>query len=185
VSRLRQHQDLFVSSGTTTSTAVVGGPAWSEHYFAAACALYRTQILGVGLAVTLAVMVGLPVVIVLWWQHQRQVSAEAEARIAKETFSQTLGIVCHELRNPVHALSATLGMFLEDSKSKLTPGMQYEILTALGSVGTMQAVLDDVLELQRHDFVRAGCVFVCSWTCTQLCCGRRSLWVPPSWCLLT
>jgi hypothetical protein len=109
-------------------------------------------VLTVGLAVTLAasaLLVGLLLVI---RQRQRAAATMNEARIAKETFSHTLGIVCHELRNPVHALKGVLSIGMEDSgKREGLPAV--DVAVALDCVNAIQHVLDDVLEMQRTDVV--------------------------------
>jgi signal transduction histidine kinase len=118
------------------------------------CGVTRKVVLAVGLTVTIIVSVVIPWMLLSWRQRQQEAAARAEARIAKETFSQTLGIVCHELRNPVHALKGLLVMIAEDVRLAHLPGLLSELATAQGCVGTMQSVLDDVLEMQRHDVVR-------------------------------
>ena len=113
----------------------------------------RHIILGVGLSMTVLVVLATPVLLEVWWRRRLQQVTEAETRIAKETFSQTLCIVCHELRNPVHALQGMLSVFLDENNGMLTTGQRYELNSALSSVRTMQSVLDDVMEMQRQDVV--------------------------------
>jgi hypothetical protein len=115
--------------------------------------VFSKIVLAVGLVVTTLVSVAIPWMLLGWRQRQQEAAARAEARIAKETFSQTLGIVCHELRNPVHALKGLLVMIADDVRLAHLPGLLSELSTAQGCVGTMQSVLDDVLEMQRHDVV--------------------------------
>ncbi len=88
-----------------------------------------------------------------WRERQLKAAADAEVRIAKQTFSQTLGIVCHELRNPVHALQGIISMLQEEDAVKAEASVCNELVAAEGSARTMQAVLDSVLELQQHDLV--------------------------------
>ena len=97
----------------------------------------------------------LPYIVLTWRQRQLQSAATAEARVAKETFSQTLGIVCHELRNPVHALQGTLSALMDECRPLLKPQLRAEVLAAMTCAKTMQNVLDDVVEMQRHDVVSA------------------------------
>ena len=111
-------------------------------------------ILGTGLALTIAAIVVVAFLMTTWRIRQAEETAAKEARVAKETFAQTLTIVCHELRNPVHALQGTLNMLMEDSHGVLRPNLQTELLTAISSARTIEAVLDDVLEMQREDVVR-------------------------------
>lgn len=85
--------------------------------------------------------------------------------MAKDTFSQTLGIVCHELRNPVHALLGTLTLLADER------GKHVELAPALTSVHTMKTVLDDVLEMQRHGMVSRPSLLACvrALVCKRVC----------------
>jgi hypothetical protein len=126
--------------------------------------------LTVGLALTLSLAVLLVFLLVVLRQRQRAAVTMNEARIAKETFSHTLGIVCHELRNPVHALKGILTIGVEDGDgSGCLPAS--DVGVALDCVNIIQAVLDDVLEMQRTDVVRPGAF---GWRCKSayLVCFR-------------
>ena len=111
------------------------------------------MILGVGLGATFACAIIFAYIALTWQQRQRQIAAEAEADIVKNTFSQTLGIVCHELRNPVHALAGSLAALLDVHGVAALAEAAEEIKLATASVSTMQCVLDGIMEMQRHDTV--------------------------------
>ena len=98
---------------------------------------------------TLFLAAVIPFVAVAVRQSQMSHVTKTQIRVAKETFSQTLGIVCHELRNPVHALQGMLTMFREDYADVLGPDMSKDLHAIAGCAQTMQAVLDDVVEMQR------------------------------------
>ena len=149
--------------------------------------LCRRVILGVGLGATFACAIIFPYIALTWRQRQRQIAAEAEADIVKNTFSQTLGIVCHELRNPVHALTGSLAALLDVHGVAALPEASEEIRLATASVSTMQCVLDDVMEMQRHDTVCRTCTrsahvsgvsAIALLLCVVPCCGvRHASWL--------
>lgn len=111
-----------------------------------------TTILAIGLSVTLCVAALLPFLVLLLAQRQRAAVTMNEARIAKETFSHTLGIVCHELRNPVHALKGILSLGVEDDAGGGGLGAS-DVRVALECVDIIVGVLNDVVEMQRTDVV--------------------------------
>ncbi len=134
-------------------------------------------VLGAGIGVTVTAAIVVPLLIVALRQRQRQKTVEAEASIVKDTFSQTLGIVCHELRNPVHALTGSLSALMDTPGIVSVPDAVEEVKLAISSVSTMQCVLDDVMEMQRHDSVCRclpvqllgcdGCTVGCLSFCTN------------------
>ena len=152
----------------------------------------RRLILGAGLGVTLFLAAIIPFVAVAVRQSQMSHVTKTQIRVAKETFSQTLGIVCHELRNPVHALQGMLTMFREDYADVLRTGMKRDLGAITMCARTMQLVLDDVVEMQRcnivsvvllHGIVVSNCVSV------EVCCGgcgaQTSFTVKPTPTLLS
>jgi signal transduction histidine kinase len=134
----------------------------------------RTTILAIGLSVTFCVAALLPFLVLLLAQRQRAAVTMNEARIAKETFSHTLGIVCHELRNPVHALKGIL-VFGSNPEGSNPGGLSAaDVAQALECVDTIAGVLNDVVEMQRTDVVSPLQVL---WF--HQCCSVKLPWTCP------
>jgi signal transduction histidine kinase len=73
------------------------------------------------------------------------------AQAAQAAHENTLGYACHELRNPLHAISASAGFLAET----IPPGSEgYEdIQSILTGAGQMHRLVNDVLDLGK---LRAG-----------------------------
>ena len=73
------------------------------------------------------------------------------AEAAQAAHENTLGYACHELRNPLHAISASAAFLAENIK----PGDEgYEdIQSILTGAGQMHRLVNDVLDLGK---LRAG-----------------------------
>ena len=73
------------------------------------------------------------------------------AEVAQAAHESTLGYACHELRNPLHAISASAA-FLVDVITQGSPGYE-DLLAILAGAEQMHRIVNDVLDLGK---LRAG-----------------------------
>jgi signal transduction histidine kinase len=58
-----------------------------------------------------------------------------------------MGPACHELRNPLHAILATLGFLVEDES--LTEAQARDVNVLFRAASDMQRLVNDVLDLAK------------------------------------
>lgn len=89
------------------------------------------------------------------------------AQVAQAAHENTLGYVCHELRNPLHVLQTWFGVLLSTGESGplAALGLDEDACQDIAhALNHMNCVVNDVLDY------RAVRVFVCVVSC-RLCCG--------------
>jgi len=84
-------------------------------------------------------------------QAQREKSRRMHERVAATTHARVVSYICHEMRNPLHALMGGLDLFLHDHMPLMSAAMRADIDSLLQSAAQMKSVLNDVLDIRRLD----------------------------------
>lgn len=93
--------------------------------------------------------------------HDRA-SILAAAEASRLTHNRVVRLMCHELRNPVHAVSGTIRSVLTEFGARLDSDTRADLRTALTSMRGVSLLVSDVLDLEQ---LRAGSVRVVNEEC--------------------